>query len=338
MVGPADVEVLADDLLEEHAPLLRAVEDLRERELRLQDGGLVTQPRGAVCGRERMRQPRQPLARQGVDLGGAELTADLCQPLGILATQDAVVERFEGNALLGQLALDALVAVNANLGAVREIRAEFEEEGAEAVIDGGEVVGVGQGRGEGQLGRAAARGGIGLGLGAQHARLLLHLADVQHALAAVPLPQGLGALVLALASLEADQVDVALAGEGLDGGHEAARHRGHQGRGGHRAAAHLAEEPGRPARGLQQRLVEIEVEPVDALDLQGDMLGDGFGDVGCRSHGAGSGRWAPHRTVMIRTLSPRRPYGGSGRRAEQRPEPALHPEYDHAASNRVSSV
>ena len=106
LVGAPDVEVLVDDLLEEHAPLLRAVEDLRERELRLQDGELVRQPRSAVCSRERMRQPRQPLARQGLDLGGAELAAELCQPLGILAAQDAVVERFEGDALLGQLALE----------------------------------------------------------------------------------------------------------------------------------------------------------------------------------------------------------------------------------------
>ena len=55
--------------------------------------------------------------------------------------------------------------------------------------------------------------------------------------------------------------------------------------------------------GLQQRLVEVELEPVDAFDLEGDMLGEGFGDVACYSHGAGSGRWAPHSTVMIRALS-----------------------------------
>ena len=157
----------------------------------------------------------------------------------------------------------------------------------------------------------------------QHAGLLLRLADVQHAFPAGPLAQvALGALILALALLETDQVEALAFGEGLDGADEAARHGGHQGRRGDRVAADVAEEVGGAAGGLQQRLVEIELEPVNALDLEGDMLGNGFGDVACYSHGAASRRWAPHRTVVLRALSLRRLYGGPGRRAEQRLESA----------------
>ena len=286
-----------------------------------------------------MRQPGQPLARQGVNALGRNLPADRLQPLRVVTAEDAVVERLEADALLRQLALDVFMAVDAELGVVREIRAELEEERAEVVIDGIEVVGVGQGGGEGQRGEAAAGGGIDLRLGAQHAGLFLRLADVQHALAAGPVPEvRLGALVLALAFLEADQVDVAVPGEGLDRGHELASDGSHQGRRGHRVAADVAEEVGGTARSLQQRLIEIEVETVDALDLQADVVGEGFGDVACYSHGAGSGRWAPHRAVTLRTLSQSRPYGGPGRRAEQRLEPALSSGNARAASTRTLSV
>ena len=42
-----------------------------------------------------------------------EAVADFLKPLGIGATANAVVKRFEGDALLGQLALDIFVAVKA---------------------------------------------------------------------------------------------------------------------------------------------------------------------------------------------------------------------------------
>lgn len=53
--------------------------------------------------------------------------------------------------------------------------------------------------------------------------------------------------------------------------------------------------------------------------------------------GMGSGRRAPRRTVMIRSPSPPRLRGGPGRCAERRPEPALNPGNDPAASKRASS-
>jgi len=64
LAGAADIEVLADHLLEEDAPRHRLVEHLGERELGLQDGELVAITGGAIACRKRMRQASQPFAAE----------------------------------------------------------------------------------------------------------------------------------------------------------------------------------------------------------------------------------------------------------------------------------
>jgi hypothetical protein len=54
------------------------------------------------------------------------------KPVGIGATANAVVEGFEGDAFVGQLAVDVLVAVEAQLSVTREVRAELDEERTES--------------------------------------------------------------------------------------------------------------------------------------------------------------------------------------------------------------
>ena len=78
LAGPADIEVLADHLLEEDAPRHRLIEHLGKRELGLQDRKLVAIARGAIAWRKRMRQSAQPLAQQPIDLFRRQLIA---QPL-----------------------------------------------------------------------------------------------------------------------------------------------------------------------------------------------------------------------------------------------------------------
>jgi hypothetical protein len=80
----ADSAVVADDLLEEDPPRHWAVKHLGERELGLQDGQVVAVTRGPVGRTERVREACEPLAQQGVDLGGAEGVADGVdrQPVG----------------------------------------------------------------------------------------------------------------------------------------------------------------------------------------------------------------------------------------------------------------
>ena len=76
LVGSADVEVVADDLFEEDPPGHRLVQHLGQGELGLQDRDVVAVAGGPVGGAERVRQDRQPLAQQRVDLVGSELVAD----------------------------------------------------------------------------------------------------------------------------------------------------------------------------------------------------------------------------------------------------------------------
>src|SRR5437764_12923092 len=61
-VGPPDVEILADDLLEQDTPVQWPVQNLSEREFRLQDGDIVPVAGLAVLWRKRMWQTRQPAA------------------------------------------------------------------------------------------------------------------------------------------------------------------------------------------------------------------------------------------------------------------------------------
>ena len=55
LIGPADVEILADDLFEETAPGERPIEDLGQGELGLQDRELIPIAGRAVRGGEGMR-------------------------------------------------------------------------------------------------------------------------------------------------------------------------------------------------------------------------------------------------------------------------------------------
>ena len=91
----------------------KSIEDLRAGELSLLNKQLITETSRTVLRRERMRQPLGPLLPEGLDLGGRQAIADLLKPLGIGATANAVVERFEGDAFLGQLTLDVFVPVEA---------------------------------------------------------------------------------------------------------------------------------------------------------------------------------------------------------------------------------
>ena len=128
LAGAADIEVLADHLLEEDAPRHRLVEHLGERELGLQDGEVVAIAGGAVAGRKRMRQALEPFAQQAIDLARRKFVAYPLHQLGVGTGLDAVVQRLERHPTLGKLPLEILVAVDAELGIVGKVGAELQEE------------------------------------------------------------------------------------------------------------------------------------------------------------------------------------------------------------------
>ena len=95
LIGAADVEVVADDLLEEDPTGHRVVEHLGQGELGLQDRQVVAVARVAIGGGERMRQSGQPLAQQRLDLVGTEPIADRLHRGGIVDGGEPVVQRGE---------------------------------------------------------------------------------------------------------------------------------------------------------------------------------------------------------------------------------------------------
>src|SRR5215471_3567984 len=76
LLGAAEIEVLADHLLEEQTTVQRSVEDLGGGELRLQDRDIIAVAGLAVGSREGMWQKPQPFAQQRIDLGGGKPVAN----------------------------------------------------------------------------------------------------------------------------------------------------------------------------------------------------------------------------------------------------------------------
>jgi hypothetical protein len=87
-----------------------------------------------------------------------------------------------------------------------------------------------------------------------------------------------GDVILALILFEGDEGDGVLLGEGLQAADEVFGHGVHEGGGGEAVAAMIAPEVGDPLVGLEPRDVEVEVHPVDALDLEGDVILEDIGD------------------------------------------------------------
>ena len=142
--GTAQVDVFADDLLEQVAPGQGPVEHLGARELCLQDGQLGVEARRVVRSGEGIGQAREPLAHQRLDLGCVEFVEDLLQAHRIGTGQYPVVERLKGDPLLGQLPLGVLMAVEADPCGVGEVGGELDEQGAEVLVHQVEVVLVAQ--------------------------------------------------------------------------------------------------------------------------------------------------------------------------------------------------
>ena len=79
-------------------------------------------------------------------------------------------------------------------------------------------------------------------------------------------------VVLTLTLGELDHRHVALAAEPVDRGDERLADRIHQRRGGERRTPMPAQEPHHPVHVLQPRLIHVQIQPVDALDLQRHVL------------------------------------------------------------------
>jgi hypothetical protein len=225
LLGTAQIDVFADDLLEEAASVEAPIPNLSEGELGLEDGQVIAVTGAAVSGAVGVRQASQPFAEEGVDLGGGQTVSQALGGGQIRTTEQAVVQRFEGDAPLGELALQVFVAVETQFGRIGKVGAELEEEGSEVPIAAVEVVNVDHGGGVHDP-RHRASAGSGFARGARHADFFLGDADEDHSLVGLEAAQLLlEDVVLALALLEADQLQALLLDERLDGFDEGLGHR-----------------------------------------------------------------------------------------------------------------
>jgi hypothetical protein len=94
----------------------------------------------------------------------------------------------------------------------------------------------------------------------------------------------LGHVVLALARGEVHQGDPLRLDEGVDGGHEVLGHGVHEGRGNEGPAPVVLEEPNDARLVHQLGLVDVEVHPVDALDLQAHVVSEDIGGTSRYGH------------------------------------------------------
>ena len=107
----AQVEILADDRLEQVAARKRALQHVGAGKLRLQNRELIAVTGGPIRGRERMRQTGEPLAHHRLETPLIESIENRVQALGIGTGAHPVVECRERDAGFRELALGILMAI-----------------------------------------------------------------------------------------------------------------------------------------------------------------------------------------------------------------------------------
>ncbi len=246
---------------------------------------MVAIARRAVTRRKRMRQAAQPFAQQLIDLGCRQAIAKALRQLGVGTGLDSVVDGLERHATLGKLPLEILVAIDVELGIVREVGAELEEERPEVLIDAVEIVVVDHRGGFHDPRIGSPRPRAAATLRAHHPRLLLGLADIEHAFGPLEAPQALlRDVVLALPLAEGHQVDAFAVDELLDRTYERLGHRRHRRRRRKSLAPVDAQVAHHRPHRLQRRHIDVEVHPVDPLDLQHHMVTQDVRHRSCYAH------------------------------------------------------
>src|SRR5580658_62827 len=255
-----------------------------------------------------MWQLRQPAAQQSIDLLRPQLVADGLQPIVVLAGNESVIQRLEADPLFAELAFGVFVSVQAQLRIIREVRTELQEEGTELPVQTVTVEVVHHRRRAHDPGIGMSRLRIAALLGAEHWRLFLRLADEDDPFRFIETRQVfLHHIILALALVELHQRNLLLFREMLHRRHEGFGHGVHQGRRGEFVAAVTAEKLGDSAFALQHRHVDIEIHPVDALQLESHMVIEDIGDALWYAH-FGSGT----TPVLRDRLPPRRLNSSAG--------------------------
>ena len=114
-VGPTEVEILSQHLLEEDPAMHGPIHDLREGKLHLTHRRFVTVASGLLARREGTRKTVLPLAQESLDASGCQTISQALHPPRVVAAQDTVGQFLIADALFGELPFEILMAVEAQL-------------------------------------------------------------------------------------------------------------------------------------------------------------------------------------------------------------------------------
>src|SRR5579864_2766811 len=123
-IGASEVEILADECLEEVPSLYRAVEHVGETYLKLRDGETMIVAGRAIRDGRWPGQPLRPAIEEGLHVGRAQRVACSLEGRGIRAGQESIVEARAPDALPAQALLHPLVPIETQLDGIRDVRAD----------------------------------------------------------------------------------------------------------------------------------------------------------------------------------------------------------------------
>ncbi len=181
-----------------------------------------------------------------------------------------------GDPGLGGLPFGPLVAIEAQLGVVGKIRTELQEERAEVRVHAGEVELVDQPGGLHDP-RVGVPVGVATALGAKQYRLLLRPPDEGTPSVPVKAARRSRAMSSFLALDEVHPRHALVPSEATHRRAERVGDLGQRGGGSNRQVQLLVHAAHNPGRVLQPWDIDVEVHPVDALDLEAHMLSNDIG-------------------------------------------------------------
>jgi hypothetical protein len=274
------VQIVTDDRLEEVAPLHGTGKHLRQADVHLLEREPVGVTGGPIDRGQRRGQPRGPAIEERLHVSRSEAIADRLEPRGVGTREEAVVETVKGHVGAPQLLLHPLVAVEAQLDRIGQIRPKLDERRAPLRILDVEVVMIdGHPLPREVEGDATLRARSLVRLERPH--LFLRHADHHHALGdRSTRPIVRHDVVFALTALEGDERHVLGRCVGFDRPDEAVEHGQEQRRGGDRMAPVIAEEVAQAAGRLELRHVGVQVEAVETANGQGHVVANKLVDVG----------------------------------------------------------
>ena len=134
LFGPAQIQVVGDQRLEEQPAVARGVEHQGAGDFDLPHRQLPPVTQGPVRGGQRQRQPAHPTVEECMDLGRPELVADGLQPGRVVTAGEAVGQPGPADAGVAGLAFGPLVAVQPHLHRIREVGADLDERRPEMLV------------------------------------------------------------------------------------------------------------------------------------------------------------------------------------------------------------